>query len=41
VAEVAKVEVVEEGLPCPEVELVADVEVVKRLEEGLDLAFSQ
>jgi hypothetical protein len=38
---VAEVELVEEGLPCIEAELVLDCEVVERLEEGLDLAFSQ
>jgi hypothetical protein len=36
------VELVEEELPCMEAELVLDCEgVVERLEEGLDLAFSQ
>jgi hypothetical protein len=38
---VAELELVE-GLPCMESELVLDCEVVvERLEEGLDLAFSQ
>jgi hypothetical protein len=39
---VAELELVDKGLPCIEAELVLDCEVVvERLEEGLDLAFSQ